>query len=182
MERHIGEAARSANAMEDIVDTIRQGNQQVMRAYLTVTVGAGIYQERRGQGQADLKFEARPNLINTGATPARKVRVKIKADILPVPIPKNHDFSLPENELNTGDDNVGAHQTYIMCATVDDFVPDENVQNIKEGIGKGLYVWGTVKYDDIFGSHHDLKFGQLITWQRDNSLFVNYISGQNDSD
>ena len=72
MERHIGEAARSADAMENVVATIRQGNEDIMRAYLTVTVGNGLYQERRGKGQADLKFEARPNLVNTGVLKPEK--------------------------------------------------------------------------------------------------------------
>ncbi len=65
MERHIGEAARSANAMEKIVSTIEQGNRDVLRAYLTVTIGNALYQERR-EGQSDLKFEGKPNLVNTG--------------------------------------------------------------------------------------------------------------------
>ena len=89
MERHIDEAARSADAMEKIVATIRQGNEDIMRAYLTVTVGTALYQMRRGQGQSDLKFEARPYLVNSGATQARKVLIRGNADILPLPIPND---------------------------------------------------------------------------------------------
>jgi hypothetical protein len=53
MERHIGEAARSANAMEDIAAKIETGNQAVMRAYLTVVIGGALFQERR-EGMGDL--------------------------------------------------------------------------------------------------------------------------------
>src|SRR5580658_4395213 len=74
MERHIGQAARSADAMERIATTIQVGNRAIIRAYLTVVIGSAVYQERR-IGQGDLKFEAKPNLVNTGNTPARKVRI-----------------------------------------------------------------------------------------------------------
>jgi hypothetical protein len=77
MERHIGEAARSANAMEQIANTIKTGNRAILRAYLTVTIGTALYQERRGPGLADLKFEGGANLLNTGNTPARNVRIRI---------------------------------------------------------------------------------------------------------
>ncbi len=70
MERHIEEAARSADAMENIAKTIEAGNKAVMRAYLTAVIGVATYQERRPD-IGDLKFEAKPQLTNTGNTPAR---------------------------------------------------------------------------------------------------------------
>ena len=69
MERHIAEAARSATAMENIANTIDVGNKAIMRAYLTVTIGRAIYQQKR-DGMSNLMFEARPLLHNTGNTAA----------------------------------------------------------------------------------------------------------------
>jgi hypothetical protein len=181
MERHIGEAARSATAMENIVSVIKTGNQDVMRAYLTVVIGTPIYQMRR-VGQSDLQFEGRPHLVNTGNTPARKVRILIKADILPNPIPEDFTFPLPDDPMQTAGSTVGAHQTLIMGGIVGHFVPDAEVADIKEGIGKILCVWGVVTYNDIFGGSHTTKFGQLLTWLPDNSIFGYYLTGQNDSD
>src|SRR5207302_3943454 len=75
-------------------------------------------------GQTDLKFEGRPSLLNTGNTPARNVRIRTAAEILPIPIPKDFQFALPdENEIKDAG-VVGAHQTYIIGASVKDFVPD----------------------------------------------------------
>ncbi len=184
MERHIGEAARSADAMENIVTTIEAGNKAVMRAYLTVVAGGATYQERR-PGIGDLKFEAKPNLTNTGNTQARKVRIRRKAEILPVPLPADFGFPLPGDNPAEGDAVVGAHLTYIMNSVVDDFVPNAEVQSIREGAGggRGLYVWGLVSYEDIFGEKHSTKFALHIHWLLDNTTVMGtYIPGQNDAD
>jgi hypothetical protein len=183
MERHIGEAARSADAMEAITNTIKAGNQAILRAYLTVTVGQiSLFQERREPGQPDLKFETRPNLTNTGNTPARNVNIRIAADILPIPIPDTFQFPLEEeNEIkNAG--VVGAHQTSVLAGTVKDFVPDGEIGAIKEGRTKALCAWGVVTYEDIFGAKHTTKFGQWITWNPNGAVVGYYIAGQNDSD
>ncbi|SRR6266496_1808502 len=182
MDRHIGEAARSATAMEDIADKIQAGNKAILRAYLTVVVGEAIFQERR-EGQGDLKFEARPNLLNTGNTPARKVHIQIAADVLPVPIPEDFGYPLPEVGPDAKDaGTVGSHQTYTMAATVKNFVPDGEVTSIKEGTGKVLCVWGRLTYEDIFGEAHFTNFAQSITWFPDNKVFGYYTMGRNDSD
>ena len=181
MERHIGEAARSATAMEKIVTAIEVGNKAVMRAYLTVVVGSAVWQERR-EGQSNLKFEGRTNLVNTGNTPARKVRVRIQADILPVPLPKDFEFPLPEEPTGSLGGTVGAHQTNIIGAAVKDLAPDAEVAAIKEGTEKALYVWGLITYEDMFGDAHTTKFGQWLTWWPNNQLFVYYLANQNDGD
>jgi hypothetical protein len=183
MERHIGEAARSANAMENIAATIESGNRAILRAYITVTIGAlSLFQQRREPGQPDLKFETRPNLINTGNTGARNVNITIAADILPVPLPKDFQYPLPEENEIKDAGAVGAHQTYVIAGTVKDFVPDWEVATIKEGRTKALYVWGLITYDDVFGERHNTKFAQWITWNPNGVVAGYYIAGQNDSD
>jgi hypothetical protein len=182
MERHIGEAARSATAMERIVSTIETGNQAIMRAYLTVTIGTAIFQERRGPGQTDLKFEGRANLLNTGNTPARNVRIRTAAEVLPIPIPEDFQFPLPAETAVQDAGVVGSHQTYIVGATLKDFVPDSEVATIKEGSRKALCIWGLITYEDIFGFTHQTKFGQWLTWYPNGTLFGYYIPDQNDSD
>lgn len=182
MERHIGEAARSATAMETIASKIDAGNQAVMRAYLTVTIGTALYQERRGPGQTDLKFEGRANLLNTGNTPARKVRIQTGADILPIPIPVDFQFPILADAEVKDAGVVGAHQTYIIGGTVKDFVPDAEVPIIKEGSRRALCIWGLITYEDIFGMTHKTRFGQWLTWYPNNVVFGYYIPGRNDAD
>jgi hypothetical protein len=183
MERHIDEAARSADAMERITTTIDTGNKAILRAYLTVTIGAiSLYQERREPGQPDLKFETRPNLTNTGNTPARNVSFRIAADILPIPIPQTFEFTLSEENEVKNAGVVGAHQTSVLAGTVKDFVPDSEVATIKEGREKALCVWGLVTYEDIFGAEHHTKFGQWIVWNPNGAVNGYFIVGQNDAD
>jgi hypothetical protein len=180
MERHIGEANRSANAMEEIASTIDRGNKDFARAYLVVVIGGAIYQQRR-EGQDDLFFEANPTLINSGSTPARRVGFKIAIDILPVPIPEDFTFPLPDTEVKDAG-IVGPHQQTGLTATLNRFVPDDEVQNIKEGKERGLCVWGLVTYEDMYGKPHSTKFGQWLTWWPNGRVFGYYLAGQNDFD
>jgi hypothetical protein len=180
MERHIDEAARSATAMETIAKTIDTGNRAIMRAYLTVTIGTAVFQQRR-PGQDDLKFVARPNLVNTGNTTARKVRIRRTAAIVPHPVPNDFVFPIPK-ENDDGDATVSAHLSYIMASGVDNFVPYGEVSDIKEGIGRCLCTWGLVTYEDIFGDRHTTKFAQTLYWNPDGSVYGIYLPGQNDAD
>jgi len=181
MERHIEEAARSAAAMETIANTIETGNKAIMRAYLSVTIGTALFQDRRGPGQTDLKFEGRASLLNTGNTPARNVRIRTAAEILPIPIPSNFQFPLPDEGEVRDAGVVSPHQTYIIGAMVKDFVPDSEVAVIKEGSRKALCLWGLITYEDIFGAEHQTKFGQWLTWYPNGTVFGYYIAGQNDA-
>jgi hypothetical protein len=182
MNRHIEEAARSANAMEDISVKIRDGNKAILRAYLTVNVGHALFQERRGAGQPDLRFEARPNLVNTGNTPASKVKIRIVADILPFPIAEDFDFPLPAVDANSKDaGTVGAHQSYILYAMLDRFVPDAEVGPIKEGSRQALATWGQITYEDIFSETHITNFAMYMQWNPNGSLMGYYVIGHNDA-
>ena len=177
MERHIGEAARSADAMEHIATVIQSGNAAILRAYMSVVIGSAVFQER----QDGFKFEGKPNLVNTGNTPARNVRIRIAAQIVPVADAENFPYPLPE-EVAKASAVAAPHQTYILSAMVKDFVPDNEVVAIRGGQGKALTVWGVVTYDDIFGQHHTTKFAQWLFWYPNNTVFGLYIPGQNDMD
>ncbi|MGB9071454.1 MAG: hypothetical protein WCC22_02200 [Terriglobales bacterium] len=177
MERHIGEAARSATAMENIATVIQSGNAAVLRAYMSVVIGSAVFQDR----QDGLKFEGKPNLVNTGSTPARNVRIRIAAEIVPVADAENFPYSLPE-EVAKASAVAAPHQTYILSAIVKDFVPDNEVVAVKGGEGKALTVWGVVTYDDIFGQPHTTKFAQWLFWYPNNTVYGYYIPGQNDMD
>ena len=182
MERHIGEAARSADAMENIASKIEMGNKAIMRAYLTVNIGSGTYQERNNVGQPDIKFAVSPTVANTGNTHARKVIIRKKAAIFRLPLPDNFAYEQlgPETEVPFA--TVAAHQSYTITAIVDDFVPDAEVALIKEANGKALHMWGTITYEDIFGDTHTTKFGQSIVFAPPNQIVGWYTPGQNDAD
>jgi hypothetical protein len=183
MERHIGEAARSANAMEEIADKIEAGNKAVMRAYLTVNIGGGSYQETNRVGQIDVKFGVSPTVANTGNTPARRVRIRTKAALFPSILPDNFSYDDLGPETETPYATVAAHQSYTIHALLDDVVPDADVARIKVGDGQHLHAWGTITYEDIFGDLHTTKFGQWIVFIPPNNQVLGwYTPGQNDAD
>ena len=183
MERHIGEATRSANAMENIASVIHKGNKAVTRAYLTVIVNRAVFQQKGGPGQIDFKWQGVPKVLNTGLTTARKVKIRISADILPNPVPADFNFPLSEPSSQEADQTIGAHQgAELMGGFANKVVPENEVAAIKEGNGRSLCVWGIIKYEDIFGDAHTTKFGQQLFWWPDNNVHGLYIPGQNDAD
>lgn len=177
MDRHITEASRSATAMETIAANIQSGNHAVLRAYVSVVVGTAAYQER-----PNTKFAGSPTVINSGFTQARNVRIQKRAAILTVPPPEDFAFLLPPINPQDGHATIGAHQPYTLTAVVDDFVEDAEIDSIKKGVEKAVYVWGLITYDDIFGEEHHTRFGQVLFWIPDGKIFGNYIPGQNDAD
>ena len=177
MERHIGEAARSATAMESVAAIIQNGNAAIMRAYISVVIGGAVYQDR----QDDLKFEGKPTLVNSGSTPARNVRVRIAAAIVPRADAETFSYQLTE-QIAKAPAVAAPHQTYILSAIVKDFVPDDEIPAVKQGSGKALTVWGDVTYDDIFGDSHTTKFAQWLFWYPNQTVYGYYIPGQNDMD
>jgi hypothetical protein len=170
---HLGESAnathRSASAMERIAEKIAASTEAAtasvsainkqMRAYLFVVVGSGAFQDRA----SNLKFAAAPTLVNAGNTPAYKVAYRAKTAILPIPIPNDFTFPLPEEPV--GGTPLGPHQNATLNAIADDFCPDEEVEDIKVGAkGKVLYVWGVVTYKDVFGDSHVTKFCHSVNF------------------
>jgi hypothetical protein len=195
MTESVQEAARSATAMEGVAASLEitagasqkaaevgqktvEGLRQQMRAWLTVTINAGVAQDR-SQG---LKFDARPLIVNTGLTPARDVRCQIRADIFPVPLASNFQFPPTEEGKSEAAGNfIGAHQTAGMHGVVPDFAPDQEAEQIKIGIGKAVFAWGTVFYEDVLGGPpHKTKFCHQISWDADGRVSGYYIAGEND--
>jgi hypothetical protein len=173
MRDSINTATRAAVAMENVathmeasaqsaVDTLALGRERTamqMRAYLSVVIGAAVYQER----DKNLRFEGKPYILNSGNTPAHNVRYLGKAEITPVLLPDDFDFSLDAKPW-VGSSVVGPHQNAITSVVVDNFVDDTEIDNIKRGTGPVLRVWGTVLYDDAFGESHFTNFHQILTW------------------
>jgi hypothetical protein len=192
MERSITEAGRAAAAMEGIATSIavnvvtttgiatsqREFWRRQMRAYVSVVVGGATYQDRNKK----LKFAGRPRVINDGMTPAHNVKTAIKAAIVKVPIDPNFDFTLPDIKEQFGP-AIGPRQFREYSGIVESYVPDQDVDNIKDLSSKtALFVWGKVTYKDAFGEPHFANFAQILYWLADNTVWGVYDPGHNDSD
>jgi hypothetical protein len=168
LERSAGAMERVAGSMEinaaKIVESVgyqETFGQMQMRAYVSVLLD-GIYQDDTHI------FEARPVLRNTGHTPAHGIKWRIKADILPVPLPDNFDFPLPDDAPGGG--ILNPQQTGFMSAFLDkdkfpdQRVPEDELDAIKRADGRGFYTWGIVTYRDAFGVERYTKFAHILQW------------------
>lgn len=185
MAMTVSEAGRSADAMNKIAETMAisadAAAQSVsairlqMRAYVTVIIGGAAFQERA----KNIKFAGIPTVLNTGNTPAHKVRHKTAASILPVPLPKEFNFPLPGQW--SGGNVIGPHQNNALTAVVPDFVDDAAVDDIKTGKGPSLYVWGVLSYNDAFGDAHETRFCQILTWLPTGQVWGYFLDTHNDA-
>jgi hypothetical protein len=183
MTEHAEHFAKLAEATQKQTTGLEDTAKRQLRAYLTVAIGQGIFQQRRSKEEGgDLRFGSDPILVNTGETPAKKIRFKARAAILPWPLPK--ETHLPEgHDDGIGDSIVGGKQNVNMFAVVDGFCPDDEVQSIKDGVGpKGLFVWGRITYEDVFGDTHYTQFCQHIYWLMNGAVMGHYVPGRNDAD
>jgi hypothetical protein len=186
MQASIIEAGRAATAMEQLVKssaesvaTLKDVTARQMRAYLVVNINFGLYQERK----RNIKFEVRPSLQNTGQTPAHKMTYWARAKIMPFPLPENFDFPIPKKSP-IRPMFLGPHQGVELNALVDDFVPDDEVADIKSGNTRRVYIWGVVTYTDIFNKKRTTKFCHSLYWfgsGENEKIGGNYAAHQNEA-
>jgi hypothetical protein len=139
-----------------------------LRAYLSVVIGDGVYQEG-----AIYKFEAKPVIVNNGQTPAYNVRYRIKADIFTDSVAASFTFTEPP-DVSKSQSSIGPHENRLMSGILGHVVPETEIQDIKAGIGKALWVWGVVHYDDVFQRPHFTQFCQRLIWLPDGRIFGLY--------
>jgi hypothetical protein len=162
----IAESARSATAMRDVADALMAQSKAVnanLRAYVTLGL-LGVVPQNKDTGY---RYEVRMNLQNVGNTPANKLAFILQTDLLPLPLPP--DFTIPAFDQlpAAGTSTVGPHQNSVATAVAPRIYSDEEVDEMKHGNKKLLYVFGTVTYEDIFGESHYTKICQIILWMAD---------------
>lgn len=152
MQESIAESARAATAMQDVAKSMAVN----VRATISVLIGGARYQD------GALRFEASPIILNTGQTPAHNLQFRVRAAILPFPLPDDFKFPLPAK--TKGYNILGPGRDGSMLAVVADRVDDDKVEITKRGLDRSLYVWGTLSYRDVFGRLHRCTFAQQIYW------------------
>lgn len=158
MERSVVEANRAATAMEAVALATNNNAalmqtliRKQMRAYVSVEVGVAVYQDAR------LRFEAKPNLVNNGLTPARNVSIKALAAIIDGSGPAA--VTLPDvGAVPASDVGLAPRQILTMSAVVDGRLPDAEVEEVMTGSTRRLFAWGKVTYDDVYGESWETNF------------------------
>jgi hypothetical protein len=155
-------------------------SKRELRAYLVVSINTASYQER----DKGIRFQGTPVLVNTGKTPAHKVRYRTTAAVLKEPLLDGYVFVPSQTEV--GEYVLGMDQNFIIPIIVDDFVDPQDVSDIMLGTkGKALYYWGVVNYEDTFGDAHSTEFCHRLYFspnpESEGTYRVNgnYLAGQN---
>lgn len=157
MANSIAQATRAAAAMEASVKQsadhsalAEKFSKRHMRAYVSVDFGLPTPQG------LNLKFAGNPVFFNTGFTPARKVSYWVLADVLPTNLPD--DYAFPQSVERITDVGLSPRQNHEIQGVVDGVYPDAELPEIMDGKTRRLYVWGVVRYEDIFEDHWETKF------------------------
>lgn len=182
MERVAEAMNRSAKTVEENMTMLKERTAQQMRAYVTVLVGSAVFQERaRG-----LKFQGKPIFLNTGATPAHKLRYRASCAVIDVA--STAEFSFPLDENVYGMATLNSQQSLSASILLPDFIPDQDVFPVMSSIPRAFVVWGIVTYEDIFGEPHETKFGLVYYWVPNADpkgvpvAMGNYTKGHNEAD
>lgn len=167
-------------ATRKLVIDAKDTSKRQLRAYLSVSIGGGSYQERH----KDIRFEVRPSLLNSGNTPAHNITYWARAEVLPFPLPDDFDFPPTKDTLQSSL-VLGPHQNIILNAMINEFFPDEEAEIIKKGNGRRPCIWGIVSYTDVFGDGHTTKFCHSICWfgpVEDETIAGHYANRHNEAD
>ena len=195
----IAEATRAASAMEGVAASMvanteslresvgisrRIANRQEFiselqsRAYLSVEF-LGMVPQNTATG---MRFEPRRTIVNRGNTPAYKVKVVARADVVPFPVRDDYPFDLPAIEEEGAGSIIASTLTKIVSAVVPDIYPDAEVTRIKAGGEIRILMWGKVTYEDAFDIARFVDFGLSFIWMNDGTTIMsNDAPRHNDS-
>jgi len=158
----------------------KESSRKELRAYLSVEMGSAIYQEIGN----DKYFEARPTLVNSGKTPAKRLSYVARSEILQWPL--NASFKLPllvaqrDHKIMLAPGN-----PLIMNAFPDQWTLDAHVKDVMRANGKALYIWGVIRFFDVFDQMQLLNFCLAYHWYEgadgNEILGCTYIDGRNDA-
>jgi hypothetical protein len=179
MERSIEQATKATEATASIATVSRESAeltrrmwQKQMRAYVSVDVGQQTFFQLH-----NVRFAATPAISNTGMTPARNVSYHVMASILDANL--RDDFVFEEFGAKTENDvTLHPRQTFTVHSAVRERFQDHEVEAIMKGEARRLYVWGIVKYQDIFGDEWETRFcfHYIFSWTKNDKSDVTPLS------
>ena len=178
MERSITEAAKAAKAMESLATSMSENVARLketveinkgiadaqklqLRAYVSVKIGKASFQDCAN----NVHFSGGVTIVNTASTPAQKLRYQVRVGILPNPLPSPTDFELLLPKKAGDDGLLPPYADRDIPGGQIEFMPDNEVADIKRGIGRGVFIWGKISYEDTVGiGFHETEFCHLLTW------------------
>jgi hypothetical protein len=170
--------ALQAQVARDTLVVMQDTARREMRAYVVVNYARLVHQDNAN----GYRFEPRLLLLNTGRTPAYDVNYRASADALPFPLPE--DFTFPTNDFPINSNStLGTAQNFTMNAAVPRLFSDEEIEEVKQGVARRIYMWGTATYRDAFATNHYTNFCVSVVFYADRiTTVVHYTRRHNDAD
>lgn len=172
-------------ATKDLVKGAERTAERQLRAYLTVRQGKIKEEEVVGGWW----LEWQPQITNVGQTPAYDVRLIGTADILPDPLPEGKDLAKDlkgrvDASPSTGGSrsSIGAGQDLWPDFNPGGPISDAQLRELRDRLGTGFYVWGTVIYRDVFQKERRTNFGVVAVWDAGGKPVGRYIRQHNEAD
>lgn len=190
MKESIKQATRAATAMEKFAEaatvaskaaaesvvTVKDSMSRQLRAYLCVNFATAGFQKP----ETKFRFEVRLNLLNAGFTPGYKVSYRAHVDVLQFPLPSDFTFPLP-NVPGGSESTLGHGQSLIMGQVVDRIYSEEEAAEVRAGLTKRLYIYGTANYEDVYHNQRYTNFCFSVIWGDKDCVGV-FTKRHNDAD
>ena len=142
------EAAQHTKRAADIAD---RTSKQELRAYVCAT----FPRETKGSVQKGT-FNTRIKIRNVGQTPAFKIQSKTIARVLDVSVERTDAFP---PIVHSGDKTKSIFPNIEDSINVrmPDVITEDQIVEMELG-RKNIYVWGAIKYEDVFGAEHVTRY------------------------
>jgi hypothetical protein len=128
-----------------------------LRAYIMVTEPE-LIRQNADIGEHGLKFEGRPGLQNVGSTPANKVFVISRMDIMSMEKANDFSFYIERPPISQVLPTIWPTQKKFVSAIMDRICSDKEIESISVAHRALMFVWGTVWYEDVFREKHYTNF------------------------
>lgn len=184
MADSIKQATRAATAMELIAEATKNNAslmqntlQKQMRAYLAFDSAVEVPQDIT----TGWKYEMRFFIKNYGHTNAKSINVSSALMIADYPLSESFDLTLDTNEIHSAAE-ISPGQSFFYRACLDRILSENEVLEMKKQTSRAMYLYGTIKYKDVFGEWHFTNFCKICGWDVKNLLIVTNIFRHNDTD
>jgi hypothetical protein len=103
-------------------------------------------------------------IVNQGNTPAYKVRITAKADVVQFPIPETFTFDITDPLQDRPGSIIASAMHKIVSSIVPGRYDTEEIEKIKIGAERRIIMWGKITYEDAFQIPRFVKFGFTFYW------------------
>ncbi|MHB1992914.1 hypothetical protein [Metallibacterium scheffleri] len=178
MQESISEATRSTAAMQSIATATKENALLMqgvmckqMRAYLAFDTAVCVPQDDNTQW----RFEVRFFIKNFGHTIANAVNVASVLQIMEYPLPDSFDLNLHVEEKKDAA-TITPGQAFYFRSFLGRMLSKQEILEIKKTNTRMMYLYGTIRYEDIFGDVHHTNFCKFCSWDvKDNFVTTNVL-------